>query len=140
MASPKESMNNYAYSPYWKKMSTVALIVDDSMLIRHTVSRFLEERGYGVQAASDGIEALRELDQMRPDVIVTDIDMPHMDGPTLIATLKSRPEYAAIPVVVLSAKRTASACQSRLPSADFIVYKDIDIEQQLAKALTALDL
>lgn len=121
-------------------MSTVALIVDDSMLIRHTVSRFLEERGYAVHTASNGIEALRELDQMRPDVIVTDIDMPQMDGPTLIAALKARQEYTALPVVVLSAKRTASACQNRLPSANFIVYKDIDIEEQLGKALTSLNL
>ncbi len=133
-------MTNYANSPVLKTMSTVALIVDDSLLIRHTVSRFLEERGYAVHTAANGIEALRELDRIRPDVIVTDIDMPQMDGPTLIAALKARQEYTALPVVVLSAKRTASACQSKLPSADFIVYKDIDIEQQLAKALTALDL
>jgi len=54
-------------------MSLVALVVDDSMLIRHTVCRFLEERGFTVESASNGQEALEELKRAQPDIIITDI-------------------------------------------------------------------
>ena len=49
-------------------MSLVALVVDDSMLIRHTVCRFLEERGFAVEAASNGLDALETLKRIRPDL------------------------------------------------------------------------
>jgi CheY-like chemotaxis protein len=61
-------------------MPRLALVVDDSMLIRHTVCRFLEERGFSVESASQGLDALNILERFRPDLIVTDLQMPRMDG------------------------------------------------------------
>jgi CheY-like chemotaxis protein len=116
----------------------IALVVDDSMLIRHSVCRFLEQRGYEVRAAANGIEALRALEQARPDVLITDIEMPEMGGMALIAKLRSMPEYSSIPIVVLAARRTASAAP--ISGVDAIVYKDIDIDEQLARALQPLHL
>ena len=58
----------------------VALVVDDSMLIRHTVCRFLEERGFAVESATNPVEALEILTRVEPQVIITDMQMPRMSG------------------------------------------------------------
>ena len=69
-------------------MSLVALIVDDSMLIRHTVCRFLETRGFKVETVSDGVAALEALKTIQPDVIFTDLLMPRLSGTELISALQ----------------------------------------------------
>lgn len=117
-------------------MSLVALVVDDSMLIRHTVCRFLEERGFSVESATNGLEALEALKRIQPDLIVTDIQMPKMDGGELITALKQNPSTAKIPIVIVAGKQ--SGFENREKRADFAIFKDIDIEAQLAKALKAL--
>jgi CheY-like chemotaxis protein len=103
------------------------------MLIRHTVCRFLEERGFAVESATNGQEALEALKRKRPDIIITDMDMPKMGGSELITALKSRPETANIPVVIVAGKQ--SGFDENEQRANFAIFKDIDIEDQLAKAL-----
>ncbi len=115
-------------------MSQIALVVDDSMLVRHTVCRFLEERGYEVETASNGADALQMLGCVRPDLIVTDLQMPRMTGPEFITALKSKPTTASIPVIVI-AGRTLKSDPCREERADYIIFKDIDTEAQLEKAL-----
>lgn len=117
-------------------MSTVALVVDDSMLIRYTVCRFLEERGFAVESATNGLEALQALRHMKPDLIVTDMHMPKMSGCELITTLKSKPETANIPIIIVAGR--GSGFDESETRADFAIYKDIDIESQLEKALAAV--
>jgi|SRR5271165_1379553 len=117
-------------------MSKVALVVDDSMLIRYTVCRFLEQRGFGVESATHGAEALEILARVQPAVIVTDLQMPKMSGSEFITAVKSKPETAGIPIIVL-ARRASGPGQSE-GRADFFIYKDIDIETQLAKTLEEL--
>ena len=58
-----------------KSTPLVALVVDDSMLIRHTVCRFFEQRGYRVEAATNGHDAVEVLKRIRPDIIVTDMEL-----------------------------------------------------------------
>jgi len=116
-------------------MSKVALVVDDSMLMRYSICRFLEERGFAVEAATNGSEALDVLSRVRPDLIVTDLRMPKMSGAELIAALKSKPETAGVPIIVVTSK-AYGPCDPTL--ADVAVYKDIDIEAQLEKALSML--
>jgi CheY-like chemotaxis protein len=118
------------------KMPLVALVVDDSMLIRHTVCRFLEERGFTVEAASNGQEALETLKRIQPDIIITDMEMPKMSGTELITALKGQPVTAGIPVVIVAGKQ--SGFQNKEKRANFAIFKDIDIEAQLSKALEAL--
>lgn len=117
-------------------MPLVALVVDDSMLIRHTICRFLEDRGFAVEAASNGRDALAILDRMRPDLVVTDLQMPLMNGSELITTLKSRPETAAIPIVIVAGR--ASLLSHQEDRAQFTIFKDIDIAEQLARAIDAV--
>jgi CheY-like chemotaxis protein len=117
-------------------MPMVALVVDDSMLIRYTVCRFLEQRGFAVESATNGAEALEVLARIRPAVIVTDLQMPKMSGSELITALKSKPETAEIPIIVL-ARRVSGADHSER-RANFSICKDIDIEAQLGKTLDQL--
>ncbi len=117
-------------------MPAVALVVDDSMLIRYTVCRFLEERGFTVEAATNGAEAVRILERIHPDLIITDMQMPEMSGSELITVLKGKRETASIPVIIVAGR--ASGFDERETRADFAIYKDIDIQAQMEKALAAV--
>ena len=107
------------------------------MLIRHTVCRFLEERGFTVESATNGVDALEMLANLHPDLIITDLQMPKMTGSELITALKNKQETAKIPIVILAGKQTMAPQETpKERRADFIIYKDIDIEAQLGKALS----
>jgi len=116
-------------------MAFLALVVDDSMLVRHTVGRYLEEQGFRVESAANGVEGLEVLARMRPDVIITDMQMPGMDGSEFISALKSQSATANIPIVILAGR--ASGFDKKEKRADFVIHKDIDIIEQLEKALAA---
>jgi CheY-like chemotaxis protein len=115
-------------------MSRMALVVDDSMLIRHTVCRFLEERGFRVEAATNPVEALEALGTVRPDIIITDMQMPKMSGSEFISALKARPDTATIPIVILAGRQ--SGFSEKEKRANYAIFKDIDIESQLQIALS----
>ena len=119
-------------------MPVVALVVDDSMVIRHTICRFLEQRGFAVESVSNGVEALDVLKRIRPGVVITDMKMPVMGGSELITALKSKPESADIPIVIVTSRSCGYDCNET--RAHFTIFKDIDIEQQLEKTLVALNL
>jgi len=106
------------------------------MLMRYTVSRYLEERGYTVESATNGMEALEAISALRPDLIVTDIQMPQMSGSELISAVKAMPEMAAVPIIIVASR--SSTFDESEKRANFTIYKDIDIEEQLTKALKAL--
>jgi len=118
------------------RMPNVALVVDDSMLIRHTVCRFLEAHGFAVESATNGQDALEVLKRIRPDVVITDMQMPKMSGTELITALKGQPETMDIPIVILAGKQ--SGFEKKEKRANFAVFKDIDIEDQLGKAITTV--
>ncbi len=117
-------------------MPATALVVDDSMLIRYTVCRFLEERGFTVESATNGLEALTILERVHPDLIVTDMQMPKMSGGELITALKKNPQTASIPVIIVAGR--ASGFDEKETRANFAIYKDIDIQGQLERALDAV--
>jgi CheY-like chemotaxis protein len=117
-------------------MPAVALVVDDSMLIRYTVCRFLEERSFAVESATNGVEALQILERVRPDLIVTDMQMPKMSGSELITALKKDPKTADIPIIIVAGR--GSSFGEKEQRANFAIYKDIDIQGQLEKALDAV--
>jgi len=117
-------------------MPAVALVVDDSMLIRYTVCRFLEERGFVVESATNGEEALQILEKVRPDLIVTDMQMPKMTGSELISALKNKSQTANIPIIIVAGR--ATGFNEKENRANFAIYKDIDIQGQLEKALDAV--
>jgi CheY-like chemotaxis protein len=117
-------------------MPKMALVVDDSMLMRFTVCRFLEERGLTVECATNGAEAMETVGRVHPDIIVTDMRMPTMSGSELITALKSKPETAKVPILIVASR--VDGLDERETRADFVIYKDVEIETQLEKALTAV--
>jgi CheY-like chemotaxis protein len=106
------------------------------MLVRHCVCRFLEQRGFTVITASNGVEALDRLSEHEIDLVITDMQMPRMDGRELIAELKKRPGTAIIPVIIVTGCRTTKAHQDC--GANYSIYKDIEIEGQLGAALVKI--
>ena len=118
-------------------MPGVALVVDDSMVIRHTVSRFLEERGYTVVSASNGLEALEILKRVKPSLVITDMQMPAMSGGELISALKDHPEMASIPILIITG--VSSGFDRNETRAEYTIFKDIDVQEQLEKAIAAVE-
>jgi two-component system chemotaxis sensor kinase CheA len=80
------------------------LLVDDSRVTREMERRLLEDAGFVVSAASDGEEALRALGEHLFDCVVTDIEMPGMDGFRLTRELRALPQFAHLPIVVVSTR------------------------------------
>ena len=117
-------------------MPVVALVVDDSMIIRHVICRFLEDRGYSVEVASNGQEALEAVARQLPSLIITDMQMPAMGGREFISALKNKPETANVPIVILTGR--SSGYEWGETRVEFTIFKDIDIQKQLEKALDAL--
>jgi chemosensory pili system protein ChpA (sensor histidine kinase/response regulator) len=79
------------------------MVVDDDGAIRSLLTLVLESHGYEVAAASDGQEALDLIREALPDVVLTDLDMPRLDGWQLISNLRLDPLVSEIPVIVVSA-------------------------------------
>ena len=120
-----------------KSHPKLALVVDDSMLIRHTVCRFLEDHGFQVETATNGMEALEMLATLQPSIVITDIQMPKMSGVELITVLKSDPRTAKIPIIALSSLKCGAKGPAEDARADYSILKDIDIESQLKTTLAA---
>jgi two-component system, chemotaxis family, chemotaxis protein CheY len=83
------------------------LIVEDSKAIRSMIRMTLEEAGdFFTAEAGNGFEALKTLPTMRFDLIITDINMPDINGLELIGYVKSNPTYRAIPLVIVSTEKS----------------------------------
>jgi CheY-like chemotaxis protein len=118
--------------PAHHSIPKTALVVDDSMLIRHSVCRFLEERGVIVESATNGVEALAVLENFVPDIIITDLSMPRMGGTELITRIRQLAVFAGTPILILAARCSAHDLPSGTAA---VIFKDIDIEEQLGRAL-----
>src|SRR4029079_601591 len=79
------------------------LVADDDAWILRMVATVLEKRGYSVETAGDGEDALERALIRAPDLLVTDVMMPRMDGWALVKALRARPELATLPVIFLTA-------------------------------------
>lgn len=83
-------------------MSRRVLVVDDSASVRQMISSTLKAAGYDVVTASDGQEALDLTGRLRPDAVITDQNMPRLDGLGFCRAFRARPENQGVPVVFLS--------------------------------------
>ena len=119
------------------------LIVDDEAFIREHVVKHLLRMGAEVIQACNGQQALERVAQRRPDVILMDVRMPVMDGFEATKALKSKPETADIPIIILSAK--AQECERAIGienGADSYLTKPArfpSIVAELEKYLTGLN-
>ena len=82
----------------------LVLVVDDSVTVRHVTQRLLQRAGWRVALAADGVQALAQLRAERPVLVVTDIEMPQMDGYALIQAIRADGQLADLPIVVISSR------------------------------------
>src|ERR1700756_4583401 len=83
-------------------MAKKILIVDDSSSVRTVARMALREKGYDVVEASNGQEALSKLESERCHLVISDVNMPQMDGITLLKEIKRHPNYKFTPVIMLT--------------------------------------
>jgi chemosensory pili system protein ChpA (sensor histidine kinase/response regulator) len=81
-----------------------ALVVDDSLSARNTLGQLLEDTGYEVLTARDGVEAMEVLQKERPLVVLADLEMPRMDGIELTRHIRSSESLQALPVVMITSR------------------------------------
>ncbi|MCH7344341.1 response regulator [Pelomonas sp. CA6] len=86
------------------KTTTKVLVIDDSNTIRRSAEIFLKQGGHEVVLAEDGFDALAKLSDYQPDLVFCDILMPRLDGYQTCAIIKRNPQFAAVPVIMLSSK------------------------------------
>lgn len=78
------------------------LVVDDSTAIRQSVTFVLQQEGYETIEASDGAEGLETIKGNPVDMVVSDVNMPNMDGITMIAKIREISAYKFIPIIILT--------------------------------------
>ncbi|MDY8107623.1 response regulator [Fulvimarina sp. 2208YS6-2-32] len=83
-------------------MGRSVLCVDDSASIRQMVSFALKTAGYDAATAVDGADALAQLETARPSMIITDLNMPNVDGISMIKAVRDMPEHSGVPIVMLT--------------------------------------
>jgi CheY-like chemotaxis protein len=105
------------------------LIVEDDGDERALYGYMLAAAGYKVQAVSNGIEALAEIQINRPDVIVTDIQMPVLNGLDLIAAVRSNDKLADLPVVVITSFGEDIREEARAAGATDVLDKSSEMER-----------
>jgi len=88
------------------------MVVDDSLTVRKITSRLLEREGYQVMTAKDGIDALEQMKNRLPDLMLVDIEMPRMDGFELSSRVRQDSRSASVPIVIISS-RTAEKHRNR---------------------------
>jgi len=100
------------------------LIVEDEESLLKLESILLTSKGYLVTACSEGFAALEELPRNRPDIVILDVMLPGMDGFEVCRKIKSDPEYATIPVIMLTARKNSQDMERGLQAgADAYITK-----------------
>ncbi len=86
------------------RKGAMVLLVDDEDQLRRVMRDLLERQGYTVVEARDGAEALEEVDRHAPDIVILDLNLPRVNGYTVLSQLRSHPATRQLPVIVLTAK------------------------------------
>ena len=114
-------------------MAKSILVVDDTRSMRKMVAAVLQKAGYSVEEAGDGDEALEKAKLRVFDLVVTDQNMPRMDGVTLVRSLRALPDYDGVAIIVLSTETGPDLkAQGREAGATGWMAKPFDPEKMLA--------
>ena len=115
-------------------MTLEVLAVDDSRTMRDMIRLALEPAGFKVHLAEDGVHGVEVLDGLAPDVIITDINMPRMDGFGFIDAVRGQENHRATPILVLTTESAAELkAKARGAGATGWIVKPFD-PQKLIKA------
>ena len=87
-----------------ERAAPLVMVVDDSLTVRKITSRLLAREGYRVLTAKDGVDALQQMQDVLPDVMLLDIEMPRMDGFELTRNLRADPKTASLPIIMITSR------------------------------------
>lgn len=119
-------------------MAKTILIVDDSASLRQVVHIALAQAGYDVVEACDGLDGLAKLDGRRVHLIISDVNMPNMDGISFVRAVRQHPDYRFIPIVMLTTEAQEDRKrEGQMAGARAWVVKPFQPEQML-KAVAKL--
>ena len=125
--------------PVTSRRSGRILVVDDALTIRELQRAILKRAGFDVEVASDGVEALALLDQQPVDLVLTDVEMPRMDGFTLTAEIRARPTIGNTAVLILTSLESDEDRRRGLDAgADGYIVKSAFDERGLLAAVDRL--
>jgi chemosensory pili system protein ChpA (sensor histidine kinase/response regulator) len=117
------------------------LIVDDALSVRNSLVQLVQDAGFRAEAARDGMDAIDTLRVFRPDIVVTDLEMPNMNGIELTAHIRGRDDLKGLPVIMITSrsqeKHRALAQQAGVDSYITKPYNDGDLLQTIREALAA---
>ncbi|MEO0999841.1 MAG: response regulator [Pseudomonadota bacterium] len=114
-------------------MSISILAVDDSRTMRDMISRALGEAGFSVSTAEDGAHGLEVLSGLKPNVIITDINMPRLDGFGFIEGVRASGSHRGIPILVLTTESGAELkSRAKAAGATGWIVKPFDREKLVA--------
>ncbi len=115
------------------------LIVDDSITVRETERKLLENRGYQVDVAVDGVEGWNAVRTKSYDLVISDIDMPRMNGIELIKNIRNHPVHSSLPIIVVSYRdRQEDRLQGMEAGANYYLTKSSFEDDTLAQAVADL--
>jgi chemosensory pili system protein ChpA (sensor histidine kinase/response regulator) len=87
-----------------EQLAPLVLVVDDSLTVRRVTQRLLTREGFRVAVAKDGLDALEQLEVERPAVVLSDIEMPRMDGFDLLRNVRHDPRWQSLPVIMITSR------------------------------------
>ncbi|MBI1807132.1 MAG: response regulator [Ignavibacteria bacterium] len=125
-------------------MAKSILVVDDSSTIRKFVSVSLSLQGFDVLTACDGMDALEKLPTKKVDLVITDLNMPNMDGFEFIKALRENSEYQDVPVIVLTSlpeeKNKEIGVKLGVTSYVMKPFKPEKIQYEVSKCISSSDM
>lgn len=117
------------------------LIVDDALSVRNTLVQLVQDAGFRAEAARDGVEAIDALRQFRPDVVLTDLEMPNMNGIELTSHIRARADLQGLPVIMITSrsqeKHRRAATEAGVDTYITKPYNDGELLQTIRQALSA---
>jgi two-component system, chemotaxis family, chemotaxis protein CheY len=102
------------------------LIVDDEAETRDFLTFILSRAGYTVIQAKDGLEGLTQVQENHPDLILSDITMPNLDGIEMVRRLRQLPNFKRIPILVMSAFGMGKLTEAMAAGADYTMLKPVN--------------
>ena len=127
-----------ALAPLLSPAPIMVLVVDDSKVVRIKTSRLLEKHHYKVMLADDGLTALQALAEQWPDLVITDVEMPGLDGFGLTQQLRSQPRGQAMPVIMVSSSNDRHRDAAARAGVSVLLGKPYPEAQLLAEVEKAL--
>ena len=111
-------------------MTRKIILIDDTQVLAQSIADTLYMEGYDVHLFSSAIDALSELERLKPDLIITDMIMPHMNGLDFVRHLRDQEPPVITPVVMLTADTNPeNEMKARAAGADLLLHKPFDYEE-----------